>query len=73
MDLEEISKILFKAFATIIKFDCNLKIVTIIMNLEKILLVLLMGYHNQIFYFPGYAVEIEDINHVEILRIKNEI
>ena len=32
------------------------------------------GYHNSQIIISGYAVEIEDINHVEILRInKNEI
>ncbi|TVU90322.1 hypothetical protein FOF75_07530, partial [Lactobacillus gasseri] len=74
MDLEEISKILFKAFSNHYQIRLQLKNRNYNNEFRKDITGFVDGYHNSQIIISGYAVEIEDINHVEILRInKNEI
>lgn len=74
MDLEEISKILFKSFSNHYQIRLQLKNRNYNNEFRKDITGFVDGYHNSQIIISGYAVEIEDINHVEILRInKNEI
>ena len=64
MDLEEISKILFKAFSNHYQIRLQLKNRNYNNEFRKDITGFVDGYHNSQIIISGYAVEIEDINHV---------
>lgn len=74
MDLQEISRILLKAFSTHYKIRLQLKDLNYNNEFKKDIVGFVDGYHDSQIIVSGYAIELEDINHVEILRPnKNEI
>ena len=64
MDLEEISKILFKSFSNHYQIRLQLKNRNYNNEFRKDITGFVDGYHNSQIIISGYAVEIEDINHV---------
>lgn len=74
MDLQEISRIFFKAFSNHYKIRLQLKDRNYNNEFKKDITGFVDGYHDRQIIVSGYAIELEDINHVEILRPnKNEI
>lgn len=74
MDLQEISRIFFKAFSNHYKIRLQLKDRNYNNEFKKDITGFVDGYHDSQIIVSGYAIELEDINHVEILRPnKNEI
>lgn len=74
MDMQEISRILLKAFSDHYKIRLQLKDRNYNNEFKKDITGFVNGYYASKIIVSGYAVEIEDINHVEILRPnKNEI
>lgn len=68
MDLQEISRTLLKAFSNHYKIRLQLKNRNYNNEFRKDITGFVNGYHNSQIIISGYAVEIEDINHVDILR-----
>lgn len=74
MDLQEISRIFFKAFSNHYKIRLQLKDRNYNNEFKRDITGFVDGYHDSQIIVSGYAIELEDINHVEILRPnKNEI